>query len=85
MHSVKRNNIINLIQKIMNNIKIAQNVSYLINNVTLNAVDLLNTNVIEMGVEEYSDELEKLAQVKSLLEEVEKGVRRKSLGLKKKE
>lgn len=69
----------------MNNIKLAQNISYLINNVTLNAVDLLNTNVIEMGVEEYSDELEKLAQVKSLLEEVEKGVRRKSLGLKKKE
>jgi len=69
----------------MENVKIANNVSYLINNVTLNAVALLNTNVIEMGVEEYSEELEKLAQVKSLLEEVEKGVRRKSLGLKKKE
>lgn len=69
----------------MNNIKIAQNISYLINNVSLNIVSMLNTNVIEMGVEEYSDELEKLAQVKSLLEEVEKGVRRKSLGLKKKE
>ena len=68
----------------MENVKIANNVSYLINNVTLNAVALLNTNVIEMGVEEYSEELEKLAQVKSLLEEVEKGVRRKSLGLKKK-
>jgi hypothetical protein len=65
--------------------KIAQNISYLINNVSLNIVSMLNTNVIEMGVEEYSDELEKLAQVKSLLEEVEKGVRRKSLGLKKKE
>jgi hypothetical protein len=69
----------------MNNIKLAQNISYLINNVSLNIVSMLNTNVIEMGVEEYSDELEKLAQVKSLLEEVEKGVRRKSLGLKKKE
>ena len=69
----------------MNNIKLAQNISYLINNVSLNIVSMLNTNVIEMGVEEYSEELEKLAQVKSLLEEVEKGVRRKSLGLKKKE
>jgi hypothetical protein len=69
----------------MENVKIAQNISYLINNVSLNIVSMLNTNVIEMGVEEYSDELEKLAQVKSLLEEVEKGVRRKSLGLKKKE
>ena len=68
----------------MENVKIAQNISYLINNVSLNIVSMLNTNVIEMGVEEYSDELEKLAQVKSLLEEVEKGVRRKSLGLKKK-
>jgi ABC-type uncharacterized transport system ATPase subunit len=69
----------------MENVKIAQNISYLINNVSLNIVSMLNTNVIEMGVEEYSEELEKLAQVKSLLEEVEKGVRRKSLGLKKKE
>ena len=85
MHSVKRNNIINLIQKIMNNIKIAQNVSYSINNVALSVVSMLDINVTEMGVEEYSEELEKLAQVKSLLEEVEKGVRRKSLGLKKKE
>ena len=68
----------------MENVKIAQNISYLINNVSLNIVSMLNTNVIEMGVEEYSEELEKLAQVKSLLEEVEKGVRRKSLGLKKK-
>jgi len=85
LHSVKRNNIINLIQKIMNNIKIAQNVSYSINNVALSVVSMLDMNVTEMGVEEYSEELEKLAQVKSLLEEVEKGVRRKSLGLKKKE
>lgn len=69
----------------MNNIKIAQNVSYSINNVALSVVSMLDMNVTEMGVEEYSDELEKLAQVKSLLEEVEKGVRRKSLGLKKKE
>lgn len=69
----------------MNNIKIAQNVSYSINNVALSVVSMLNMNVTEMGVEEYSEELEKLAQVKSLLEEVEKGVRRKSLGLKKKE
>lgn len=69
----------------MDNIKIAQNISYSINNVALSVVSMLNTNVIEMGVEEYSEELEKLAQVKSLLEEVEKGVRRKSLGLKKKE
>ena len=68
----------------MNNIKIAQNVSYSINNVALSVVSMLDMNVTEMGVEEYSDELEKLAQVKSLLEEVEKGVRRKSLGLKKK-
>ena len=69
----------------MNNIKIAQNISYSINNVALSVVSMLNMNVTEMGVEEYSEELEKLAQVKSLLEEVEKGVRRKSLGLKKKE
>jgi hypothetical protein len=69
----------------MNNIKIAQNVSYSINNVALSVVSMLDMNVTEMGVEEYSEELEKLAQVKSLLEEVEKGVRRKSLGLKKKE
>lgn len=69
----------------MNNIKIAQNVSYSINNVALSVVSMLNMNVTEMGVEEYSEELEKLAQVKSLLEEVEHSVRRKSLGLKKKE
>jgi hypothetical protein len=69
----------------MNNIKIAQNVSYSINNVALSVVSMLDMNVTEMGVEEYSEELEKLAQVKSLLEEVEKGVRRNSLGLKKKE
>ena len=69
----------------MNNIKIAQNVSYSINNVALSVVSMLDMNVTEMGVEEYSEELEKLVQVKSLLEEVEKGVRRKSLGLKKKE
>jgi ABC-type uncharacterized transport system ATPase subunit len=69
----------------MDNIKIAQNISYSINNVALSVVSMLNMNVTEMGVEEYSDELEKLAQVKSLLEEVEKNVRRKSLGLKKKE
>lgn len=69
----------------MNNIKIAQNISYSINNVALSVVSMLDMNVTEMGVEEYSEELEKLAQVKSLLEEVEKGVRRKSLGLKKKE
>ncbi len=69
----------------MDNIKIAQNISYSINNVALSVVSMLNMNVTEMGVEEYSEELEKLAQVKSLLEEVEKGVRRKSLGLKKKE
>lgn len=69
----------------MDNIKIAQNISYSINNVALSVVSMLNMNVTEMGVEEYSEELEKLAQVKSLLEEVEKNVRRKSLGLKKKE
>ncbi len=69
----------------MDNIKIAQNISYSINNVALSVVSMLNMNVTEMGVEEYSEELEKLTQVKSLLEEVEKGVRRKSLGLKKKE
>jgi hypothetical protein len=69
----------------MNNIKIAQNVSYSINNVALSVVSMLDMNVTEMGVEEYSEELEKLAQVKSLLEEVEKNVKRKSLGLKKKE
>jgi ABC-type uncharacterized transport system ATPase subunit len=69
----------------MDNIKIAQNISYSINNVALSVVSMLNMNVTEMGVAEYSEELEKLAQVKSLLEEVEKGVRRKSLGLKKKE
>ena len=68
----------------MDNKKIAQNISYSINNVALSVVTMLNMNVTEMGVEEYSDELEKLAQVKSLLEEVEKDVRRKSLGLKKK-
>ena len=69
----------------MDNIKIAQNISYSINNVALSVVSMLNMNVTEMGVEEYIEELEKLAQVKSLLEEVEKNVRRKSLGLKKKE
>jgi hypothetical protein len=69
----------------MDKIKIAQNISYSINNVALSVVSMLNMNVTEMGVEEYSEELEKLAQVKSLLEEVEKNVKRKSLGLKKKE
>jgi hypothetical protein len=67
----------------MDNKKIANNVSYSINNVALSVVTMLDLNITELGVLEYNEELEKLAQVKVLLEDIEKGVRRKSAGLKK--
>jgi ABC-type uncharacterized transport system ATPase subunit len=41
------------------------------------------TNISEMGVAEYSEELDKLEQIKGLFEEIEKSVRKTSLGLKK--
>jgi hypothetical protein len=67
----------------MDNKTIANNVSYSINNVALSVVTMLDLNITELGVLEYNEELEKLAQVKVLLEDIEKGVRRKSAGLKK--
>ena len=63
--------------------KIAQNISYLITNVALSIVTMMYTNISEMGVAEYSEELDKLEQIKGLFEEIEKSVRKKSLGLKK--
>jgi hypothetical protein len=63
--------------------KIAQNISYLITNVALSIVTMMYTNISEMGVAEYSEELDKLEQIKCLFEEIEKSVRKKSLGLKK--
>jgi ABC-type uncharacterized transport system ATPase subunit len=63
--------------------KIAQNISYLITNVALSIVTMMQTNISEMGVAEYSEELDKLEQIKGLFEEIEKSVRKKSLGLKK--
>ena len=65
-----------------NKVKIENEIDNLVNNVVLHITDIIGNKIVDLGIQEYAEEYDKLKKVENLLSEIERGCRKKAYNLK---